>query len=372
MSAFKQTILALLAFQVLVPAHANVFKHAVSGLRVISAAAPPATQLAVLSASTAEVNFGLVETGHASTQSMTLTNTGGRALTLLSLPTLEGSGFRVTSTCTSTLVAGATCPVNITFEPTTAGPQTTSLVISSDASNASVAVSLTGDALLGVQPYSSAGVTAMRWTNGTQAQTCKGYRTATAPYAAQLEDGLYWVQPTGQSMTAVYCDMTTDGGGWTLVLKGVSKQLAGWNTAAALNPAALQSPAFAGLSGKLSDAFINATKTVAYRLQGSSYFPGIPTRYVPASCVYAHTTSAAGTCATTYPDLAMSTGAATQTAARGGISDYRSSGEYITFITNADGNWFVGTNQSSKYEGGTGHTPSNGLQAGSSIRMWVR
>ena len=95
----------------------------------------------------ASMNLGSVVVGGSQTQTLTLSNSGGSSLTI-SGATVSGTVFSVSGlTFPYTLTAGASASVSVTFAPTATGTDTATLTLASNASDPSVAVSLTGSAM---------------------------------------------------------------------------------------------------------------------------------------------------------------------------------------------------------------------------------
>jgi hypothetical protein len=102
------------------------------------------TSPAQLTANPSSLSFANVQVGSSQTQSATLTNTGGSALTV-SQATLTSSGFSLSGPALPlTLGASQSATFSVVFVPQSAGSVSCNLVFTSNASNPTLTVSLSG------------------------------------------------------------------------------------------------------------------------------------------------------------------------------------------------------------------------------------
>ena len=96
-----------------------------------------------LSASPTSLSFGNQAVGSASAaKTVTVSNTGTASASLSSVS--AGAPFAETNTCGSSLAAGASCTVSVTFTPTTGGAASGNLSVASSAPGSPLTVALSG------------------------------------------------------------------------------------------------------------------------------------------------------------------------------------------------------------------------------------
>jgi hypothetical protein len=96
-----------------------------------------------LTASPSTLAFGNQTVGSVSAaQTVTVTNTATAAASLSSIS--AGAPFAETNTCGSSLAAGASCTVGVTFTPTTSGAASGNLTVASNAPGSPLTVGLSG------------------------------------------------------------------------------------------------------------------------------------------------------------------------------------------------------------------------------------
>lgn len=115
---------------------------------------PPAPSAAI---SPSSLNFSSENQGSTSpVQNVTLNNSGNAALSITGISVDGGNpgDFAETTSCGSSVAAGANCAISVTFTPTTAGPRSATLNVSDNSTGSPQLVNLTGT---GLPPATAAG-----------------------------------------------------------------------------------------------------------------------------------------------------------------------------------------------------------------------
>jgi len=98
--------------------------------------------------STSNLNFGNVPLGTSLTSVVTLTNNQSVPLTGIKITT--AAPFSQVNTCGTSIAAGATCKIKVTFSPTVTGAQSGTVTITDSAPNSPQTIAVKGSGLLPV------------------------------------------------------------------------------------------------------------------------------------------------------------------------------------------------------------------------------
>ena len=166
-------------------------------------------QAGVLSPSSTTVAFGNVNVGSTATQSVTVTNTGTATVNIASAQ-ISGAGFTVMGGNPSASVpVGQSVTVQLQFAPTTRGAASGTLTVTSDASNSSLSVSLSGT---GMQPGLTISPASLNFSNVVVGQTSTQTVTLTNSGNAGLTMNLATLSGGGFGMSGLSLPATIAAG----------------------------------------------------------------------------------------------------------------------------------------------------------------
>jgi len=131
--------------------------NASGAVTIVSNASDPTLTLALsgagvapgaLASNPASLGFGSVTVASSQSLSETITNTGGTSVTISQVG-INGTGYSLSGISTPlTLAAGQSATFNVTFTPTSAGSASGTVTITSNASNPTLSIALSGTGIL--------------------------------------------------------------------------------------------------------------------------------------------------------------------------------------------------------------------------------
>ncbi|MBS1821774.1 MAG: choice-of-anchor D domain-containing protein [Acidobacteria bacterium] len=267
---FKPTALGARTGTLTVQSSANTLTAALTGT-----GAPPITS------STASLAFGNVDLGATATQNVSITNTAPGPV---AVPALNVSGdYSFTTTCGSSLAAGSTCTIAVSFKPAATGSRTGTLTVATgDPAYFGFPVQLTGngvDFTFALNPTSGSVIAGLSTQTTATTSPIAGFAApvtitcrTTAPASTCVSSLVSFIPSTPTSATIAFNTVSQYtvvgysgfGGRWPLSLIAIATGLLlwtsrrrtraqGWRSLTALLLAAAGIASLNGCSGKLPD-----------------------------------------------------------------------------------------------------------------------